>query len=277
VAILGGRRRPVLRLVKPLSNCALGTMAADHRRSAQPTATAMKPILVLQHLLDDSPGYLATWLAREGLPMEVRCTEAGQDFPESVAEYRALAILGGSMSANDEMPSLRRAEDLVRQAMAAGVPVIGHCLGGQLMARALGARIGSSAASEVGWQPMTVRDGEAARHWFGAPGRVVVFQWHDEAFALPSGAAPLASSAASEHQAFSIGPHLAMQFHIEIDDTKLRTWLRAAGEHLADAHRRHPSTVQSAEQMLLGMDSELAAHQALADRLYARWMSAAVG
>ena len=74
----------------------------------------MKPVLVLQHLVSDGPSYLADWLAERGIAMDLRCTEAGQDFPRDLGGHAALAILGGAMSANDPLPSLRRAEGLVR-------------------------------------------------------------------------------------------------------------------------------------------------------------------
>ena len=128
----------------------------------------MKPILILQHMSSDGPGYLQTWLRDRGLDHEVLDSEAGQAFPASMADHGALAVLGGAMSANDDLPALRRAEALILQAMAEGKPVIGHCLGGQLMARALGARVSASPAPEIGWQPLQVLDTPQARGWFAA-------------------------------------------------------------------------------------------------------------
>ena len=184
----------------------------------------MKPVLVLQHLSSDGPAYLATWMHRRHVPFEVRNADAGETYPEHMDAYSALAVLGGEMSANDPLPSLRQAEVLILDAMARGRPVIGHCLGGQLMARALGVRVGPSLAPEVGWHPMTLQDHPSARHWFGDGELGPVFQWHEEAFEMPLGATHLASSAACAHQAFAIGPHLAMQFHVEVDEEKLCRW-----------------------------------------------------
>lgn len=233
---------------------------------------AMPPVLILQHLSGDGPAYLAAWLRREGVPYRVCNTEAGDEFPASMAEYSSLAVLGGEMSANDALPSLRRAEALILDAMAAGKPVIGHCLGGQLMARALGARVVESPAPEVGWQPITVGDGAAARQWFGAAGSVCVFQWHYEAFELPRQATPLAGSAACPHQAFAVGAHLAMQFHVEVDAEKVARWSREEGPRWRLARARHAATVQDGAAIRDGIGSELPRHQALADRLYARWL-----
>lgn len=233
----------------------------------------MKPILILQHLSADGPAYFGRWLQRQGVPFEVRNTEAGDAYPEHLRDHAALAVLGGEMSANDPLPSLRRAEDLIRQAVAAGQPVIGHCLGGQLMARALGARVVDSPAPEVGWHPIDLLPAAAARHWFGDIDRATVFQWHYEAFELPPGAAPLARSAACPHQAFAIGPHLGLQFHIEVDADKVRGWAAADDHRWQAASARH-ATVQGPAALHEGLARELSAHQALADRLYARWLHA---
>jgi GMP synthase-like glutamine amidotransferase len=233
----------------------------------------MKPVLVLQHLSADGPAYLATWLRREGRAFELRNTQAGDIYPKTLEGHAALAILGGEMSANDDLPSLRQAEHLVRQGVAQGVPVIGHCLGGQLMARALGARIVDSPAPEIGWQPMRVHAGAAARDWFGAAGEHRVFQWHYESFELPPGTELLAGSSACPNQAFALGPHLAMQFHIEVDAEKLQRWSMDEGARYREVQGQ--PAVQDGPAIRADIAVELARHQALADRLYARWLSAA--
>lgn len=235
---------------------------------------AMKPVLILQHLSGDGPAYLGTWLQRQGLPFELRNTEAGQDFPEHMDGHSALAILGGEMSANDPLPSLRRAELLILDAMARGRPVIGHCLGGQLMARALGARIQRSPQPEVGWHAIELFDTPQTRDWFGDAGSATVFQWHEEAFELPPGAVGLAGNAACPHQAFAIGPHLAMQFHVEVDDEKLCRWSLLDTEAYQAQQRAHAS-VHSGAAMREAMAVQLPLQQALADRVYARWWAAA--
>jgi GMP synthase-like glutamine amidotransferase len=232
----------------------------------------MKPVLVLQHLSSDGPAYLATWMQRNAVPFEVRNTDVGEAYPEQMDAFSALAILGGEMSANDPLPSLRRAEVLILDAMARGRPVIGHCLGGQLMARALNARVGPSLAPEVGWHAMTLQDNPPARHWFGEGELVSVFHWHEEAFELPPGATLLASSEACKHQAFTIGPHLAMQFHVEVDEEKLRRWSQLDSDVYRSMQRQH-ATVQSGQAMREAMPVHLPAQQALADRVYARWLA----
>lgn len=233
----------------------------------------MKPVLVLQHLSADGPAFLGQWLHQQHVPFEVRDSEAGDPFPADMSGHAALAILGGEMSANDPLPSLRQAERLILQAVDRGLPVLGHCLGGQLMARALGAAVVESPAPEIGWQSMAVHDSATAFDWFGAPGARTVFQWHFETFGLPPGAELLAGSAACPHQAFALGPHLALQFHIELDAEKAGRWMQDRGERYVQALETHAS-VQSQSAMQSGLAQHLAVHQALADRLYRRWLRA---
>jgi GMP synthase-like glutamine amidotransferase len=233
--------------------------------------TMMKPVLVLQNLTLDGPGYLATWLTQQRVPFEVFNTEAGQVYPARMAGYGALALLGGEMSANDDLPSLRQAERLIRQAMDADLPVIGHCLGGQLMARALGARVVDSPLPEIGWQTMRVAHTSAARSWFGNAQTLTVYHWHRESFELPPGAQLLASSDACPHQAFAIGRHLAMQFHVELDHGKLAAWSASVDPVFLSQQRAH-ATVQSGPAMRAQAVTALPAQQLLADSLYRRWL-----
>lgn len=235
----------------------------------------MKPVLVLQHLDGDGPAYLATWLVARGVPLDVRNAEAGERYPDTLAAHGALAILGGEMSANDALPGLRQAEGLFLEALREGVPTLGHCLGGQLMARALGARVLDSPAPEVGFHAIELRPGPLSRAWLGAEKAVPVFQWHYEAFALPPGAQWLASNPSCPHQAFSIGPHLAMQFHIELDHDKLARWSSDAGERYLQARQRHPETVHEGERIRLDAAALMSAHQALAGRIFTKWLEAA--
>ncbi|MCX7693848.1 type 1 glutamine amidotransferase [Tepidimonas taiwanensis] len=238
-------------------------------------------VLVLQHTVEDPPGYLATWLDMVGARWDVFCAEAGERYPASVAPYRALAVLGGEWSANDDRPSLRHAEALIREADALGIPVIGHCLGGQLLARALGGRVQRLPQPEIGWLPITPDGSAAAREWLGEAGDPVVYQWHyDGVVELPPGATVLAASPACAVQAYTVGPHLGMQFHIEITPLKIDAWLADPGTVYPGAVHAHPQTVQSPEAMRAATARHQAASYRLADRLYAawqrRWRAAAV-
>ncbi|RQP22181.1 type 1 glutamine amidotransferase [Piscinibacter terrae] len=227
----------------------------------------MKPILILQHLHNDGPAYLRTWLLEQGLPFEVRNTQAGDEYPDSMVGHSALAVLGGEMSANDPLPSLRQAEQLIRDAMAKDLPVIGHCLGGQLMARALGAAVKASSLPEIGWHAIEIGDSAEARRWLGDGVEAPVFQWHEESFDIPPGATLLAGNESCPNQAFSIGQHLAMQFHVELDEAKLEAWC----EEL-DRATHHVPTQHSPDRIRTDSARWLQGQHQLADRIYRQWL-----
>lgn len=231
----------------------------------------MAPVLILQFMADDAPAYLGTWLRQRGIAADVCLAEGGPVFPDRIDGYRALALLGGGMSVNDGFGYLRSAESLIVQAMARDIPVLGHCLGGQLMARALGAKVGASPAPEIGWQRIECIDSPEQRDWFGPEAVHHVFHWHYEAFDLPSQAMSLASTPACPHQAFALGMHLALQFHVEVDDAKVQLWLSQGEPAYIEAQRRHASA-HGDQRVRDDTARHLRAQQRLADRIYARWL-----
>lgn len=231
----------------------------------------MKPVLILQHQLPENAAYLITWLERHGIQYEVVNAGAGESFPESIEPYSALAVMGGGMSANDQLLSNRQAEILILQSVILNRPVIGHCLGGQLMSRALGAVISASPQPEIGWQPIAYESTDLVREWFGDAPTDTVIQWHYESFGIPQGATRLAGSPACPNQAWAMGPHLAMQFHIEINENKIDSWVNEDDPKWADARTRYDS-VQDKITMLNGIPYHLVQHQSTADCIYAKWL-----
>jgi GMP synthase-like glutamine amidotransferase len=232
----------------------------------------VKPVLILQHQVPENAAYLTTWLNQHVVPYHIANAGAGEEFPTSIEPYSALAVMGGGMSANDPLPSNRAAEILILQAMYRDIPVIGHCLGGQLMSRALGGVITDSLQPEIGWQSIEYEDTPVVREWFGEQPTDTVIQWHYESFSIPTGAARVATSSACPNQAWAIGPHLAMQFHIEINEAKIDSWVHEDDPKWADARSRYDS-VQDKISMLSGIPFHLSQHQATADRIYQKWLS----
>ena len=231
----------------------------------------MRPVLILQHQTPERPAYLATWLTQHGIPYETRNAGSEQQFPASIEPYSALAVMGGGMSANDPLLSNRQAEILILQAMRLDRPVIGHCLGGQLMSRALGGTIGPSPQPEIGWQPIDYTDAPETQAWFGTSPTATVIQWHYESFSIPTGATRLAGSVSCPNQAWALGPHLAMQFHIEMDEVKAREWAEDEDPKWAAARAQYVS-VQDRDSILNGIEPHLTQHQATADHIYRTWL-----
>jgi GMP synthase-like glutamine amidotransferase len=231
----------------------------------------VKPVLILQHQTPERAAYLKTWLDQHNISYETRDANAGEEFPASIEPYSALAVMGGGMSANDPLLSNRQAEILILQAMRLGRPVIGHCLGGQLMTRALGGTIGTSPQPEIGWQPIEYDNSPLVEHWFGPNPTPTVIQWHYEAFTVPEDATRLAFSNACPNQAWAMGNNLAMQFHIEMDSEKAQEWANDEDPKWASARAQY-NTVQDSQAILEGINAHLSQHQATANHIYSTWL-----
>lgn len=232
----------------------------------------MRPVAILQHQLPENAAYLTTWLERHRVDYVIFNAGADEEFPASIEPYSALAVMGGGMSANDALLSNRQAEILILQAMRLDRPVIGHCLGGQLMSRALGAAVTASPQPEIGWQPIQYENLDVAREWFGDAPTNTVAHWHYESFGIPAGAVRVATSPACPNQAWAMGPHLAMQFHIEITETKMQSWVAEDDVKWAESRSLY-ETVQDKISMLAGLPYHLAQHQTTADSIYKKWLS----
>lgn len=228
----------------------------------------MKPIAIFRHSAGEGPGYFATFLDAHDIPWQLIRIDAGDAPPTTLADYSGLCFMGGPMSVNDNLPWLPPVFDLIRGAVAANVPVIGHCLGGQLISKALGGTISKNPVKELGWGAVETTDA-AVREWLGDLERFEAFHWHGETFSLPAGATRILRSAWCENQAFVMGPHLAMQCHVEMTEAMIRLWNR----QWADEKAAPGPSVQTPEQMVVDMKARLARMRIAADRLYTRWIA----
>lgn len=161
---------------------------------------------------------IADWAKAAGHTLTVTRTYEHPEFP-SPDKFDCLIIMGGAMSAydHDKFPFLTVEKSFIRQSIEAGKRVLGICLGAQLIASAMGAKVFSNKFQEIGWYPITLTP-EAKVHplFEGIPAELTVFHWHGDTFDLPVGAVLLASSQVTRNQAFAIGNKvLALQFHYE--------------------------------------------------------------
>jgi GMP synthase-like glutamine amidotransferase len=176
--------------------------------------------------------------------------------------------MGGPMSVNDDLPWLPPLFELIRGAVAASVPVIGHCLGGQMISKALGGTVTKNPVKEIGWGGVETTDAVAAE-WLGELTTFEAFHWHGETFSIPAGATRILKSTYCDNQAFVMGPHLAMQCHVEMTEAMIRLWSRQWAEECAAAS----ASVLTPEQMMERIEGRLTAMRIAADRLYARWIT----
>jgi GMP synthase-like glutamine amidotransferase len=229
------------------------------------------PVKIVSHVAHEGPGYLADFLDRKGIPHEHFCIERGDPVPESLEGTSGLVFMGGPMSVNDPLPWIARETALIRRAVDADVPVLGHCLGGQLMAKALGAKVSRNPVPEIGWMPVETVASDIARSWLGPlPSSFQVYQWHGETFELPDGATHLLRSAHCANQAFVLGKHLGLQCHVEMTPGMIAEWIERGG-----APEPAP-TVQSGAEMLRDVAQRTAALARVADVLYERWIQGLV-
>src|SRR3569833_1513703 len=226
----------------------------------------MKPIYIFRHLACEGPGYFAETLRWRALPFEVIAIDQGAAVPVDPNDASALVFMGGSMSVNDPLSWLAAEVQLIRHAYAIGMPVLGHCLGGQLIAKALGAEVRPNAVKEIGWH--AVEQTAGAGEWLaGLPPHFEVFHWHGETFSLPAGATPLLRSMFCYQQAFSLVNALALQSQIEMTSKKKQKKEELGGDELQPS-----SSVQSAHAMLERLPQRVAALQQIADIIYDRWL-----
>ncbi|MBI3897811.1 MAG: type 1 glutamine amidotransferase [Gammaproteobacteria bacterium] len=229
----------------------------------------MHPIVIFRHAAHEGPGYFAEFLDSRRIPYRLVRVDRNDPVPESLAGISGLAFMGGSMSVNDPLPWIAKSIRLIQHAIAADVPVLGHCLGGQLLAKALGAKVVRNRVPEIGWLPVDRVDSPTANAWLnGLPPRFEVFHWHGETFEIPTGATPILRSRACQQQAFVIGKHLGFQCHIEMTPALVRSWTRTGAAEIA----KTSATVHSTRRIHSNLVRRAAKLNRVADRFYERWI-----
>jgi GMP synthase (glutamine-hydrolysing) len=202
------------------------------------------PILIVLHQEHSTPGRIGLRLAGRGHKLDIRRPRFGDPLPETLSGHAGAVIFGGPMSANDNDDYIRRETEWIGVALDEGAPFLGLCLGGQMLARHLGAAVAPDPGGRVEIGYYDIRPTEAGRKMMAWPDRVHHF--HREGFALPAGATLLAEGDVFPNQAFVVGASaFALQFHIELTMAMVGRWTgrigeraklpgaQAAGEHLA--------------------------------------------
>lgn len=230
----------------------------------------MKPVAIFRHARTEGPGYFADFLDARAIPWRLICIDAGEALPEYCHEFSGLVFLGGPMSVNDDLPWIAPVLALIRGAVASDIPVLGHCLGGQLMSKALGGVVGPNPVKEIGWGDLTVAENGAAHDWFGDTHRFLGFHWHGETFSIPDGAVRVLSSAYCSNQAFAMGKHLGFQCHIEMTEAMILEWCANGADEIASA-LASPG-VLTVELINDGMSEKVGALNKTATRVYERWI-----
>ncbi len=230
----------------------------------------MKPVAIFRHAPTEGPGYFATVLDRRRIPWRVIGVDAEEPVPADPRAFSGLVFMGGPMSVNDDLPWIRPALALIRASIGAAVPVLGHCLGGQLMSRALGGTVARNPVKEIGWGDVAVVNNAAGQHWFGDAAQAFkAFHWHAEAFTIPPGAERVLTNQNCENQAFALGPHLGSQCHIEMTREMIDVWCETGAREIG---RSASPAVQPVAAIKADLELRLKALHAVADAVYSRWL-----
>lgn len=230
----------------------------------------MKPLCIVRHEDWINPGHLAEVLERNRIPHQLVALDRRDPLPDDIGDISGLVFLGGTMSVNDAFPWIAEELALIRRAHRAGLPVLGHCFGSQLIAKALGGVVAPMPAKEIGWHPVDRSPNDTARAWLPGPRSTFeIFIWHHEAFTLPPNAAPLYSSPFCPEQAFVAGNMVATVAHVEVTAPMLEQWLEIYGYDIEPAS----DSVQSVERIRTDLPARVGRmHENVTDGLYRRWL-----
>jgi GMP synthase (glutamine-hydrolysing) len=226
----------------------------------------MKPVAIFQHDPLQRPGFLLRFLDEAGIASRVIRPTEGDDVPRAARSFSGLVFLGSDFSVNDRLPWIERELRLAGDAVACDIPVLGHCFGGQLLARALGATVHRSPWPHIGWTRLRVTP--AAKPLFGATPEVLAFNWHYETFAIPRGATRTLFGTHCLNKGFSIGKHLAFQCHLEVTEDIVRTW---CDSHRAELAAADGPAVQHEAEILAHLPERLQRVHQAARAAYGRW------
>ena len=202
----------------------------------------MSEILVIQNTKIEGIGTLGDLLKADGFNIKTVLAK-NEKIPET--KHDAVIILGAPESANDDLTYLKQEMEIIRNSVKKEIPVLGICLGSQLIAKAFGARVYKGPRKEIGFYEDIEFDNTTQSKLFNSiKSPSLVFHWHGDTFDLPIGATRLAHSKDYQNQAVRIGSAVGIQFHLEIDEPTIRLWLEKSSEELANVPYIHPDIIK---------------------------------
>lgn len=227
----------------------------------------MNPVAILQHEANQGPGFLLEFLHSQAIPVVV-LQPARRDLPRRVRDYAGVVVLGSNASVNDGDAWIADELAWVRQAVDQDVPVLGHCFGAQMLARAMQARVVRNAWPNIGWSRLCVTP--AARHLFGGQTHVELFNWHYDTFEIPRGATRMLFGMHCLNKGFMKGRHLGLQSHLEVTEESVRAWCEESRHEFGLA--KGPA-VQAEADILRGLPDRTAKLHQVARSVYRQWIA----
>ena len=201
----------------------------------------MSDVLLVQNTRIEGSGYLGELLQQDGF--EITSVNAKHEkLPQT--DFSLVVILGAPESANDNLPYLQAEEQLIKNSVEKNIPVLGICLGSQLIAKTFGAKVYGGARTEIGFYHDLKIDTNSP-FFKGFTNPPTVFHWHGDTFDLPKGATRLASSEHYSNQAFQYGTAIGLQFHLEVNEEMVNLWLDNSEEKLKEIPYIDPQKIRS--------------------------------
>ena len=227
-------------------------------------------ILIIKHVEIEGPETIGQFFTDEGFGIKVLDLHKGDYIPKTFDHLDAVISLGGPMNVyeEDKYPFLKEENIFLQGILERKIPFMGICLGGQLLAKASGSKVGRSPEKEIGFAPIQLTSaGKKDPLFQGVTGQFDVFQWHEDMFEVPAAGTLLASSTACPHQAFRVGPcAYGVQFHIEITDKSIREW---SDEYLEAGNR---AFAEKKKAMLEDYAKKKDQFHGVADKIYMNFL-----
>jgi GMP synthase-like glutamine amidotransferase len=230
----------------------------------------MKKILLFRHESWIEAPHLTDLLSKFEIPYEVIKIDQEDTIPSDINnEIGGLVFLGGTMSVNDPIPWIQNELDLIRLAHQKNIPILGHCLGSQLISKALGGKVAPMKQKEIGWHSIDFCKNEKAKEWQGKiPNHTKILVWHHDEFTIPKGASSLYTTSNCKNQAFVKDNIIATVAHIEVSNTMLKSWLNIYGYDIEP----NGNSMQTIEQIKNNMQSKMQKMHFMTDTFYLKWL-----
>lgn len=224
----------------------------------------------------EGPGYLADFLEQNTIQYQLIKVDQMEEIPKSICEYAGLVLMGGPMSVNDDLSWIKEVIKLIQEAIQSDTPVLGHCLGGQLISKALNATVKKTPFKEIGWFEVqtlkhTSQQAEASKKWFGDLVEFEAFHWHGETFELPQNAIHLLTNKNCHHQAYCyLDKHIAFQCHIEMTPSMVEIWTNGGASEIEN--EKNKEAIQLPIAILENSSKKCDRLNKLAYRVYKQWI-----
>jgi len=229
----------------------------------------MKPVRIFRHVACKGPGYLGHFLDDHNVPYEMICIDEGITVPQDLHAISGLIFMGGFMNVTDPLQWIQEEKALIRKAYDKNIPIMGICLGGQLISAALGGKITHWPDMEIGWHQVESAIEHSQNSWLkNLPEEFVPFHWHADTFSVPEGATAILHSKCRMNKAFVIGNSIAMQFHLEMTVDMVREWVRLYKSDLEHGY----ACAQKSDEIMVNLQERIDALHQCADILYGRWI-----